>query len=260
MTGEQTPPDGVIRTASGRDTYHPDGHVHGPHAFFSSHSYSKSQEQSALQESSSHGSGLFPASAQTLEAGSSYLVEEEVRLSRAASSASSSSSNTRYGSNGQPKKKRLSSSDTEANEMGGRPLARRATKSEIDPEGRRELQRIMTGASQRITQQMSIAQPGDPTIDPGSESFDLTRFLKTFRHNLANEGVEMKKVSVVYRNLNVFGSGKALQLQKTVADLFLAPLRFREYFGKSERKQILHQFDGIIRVSKRRALLQIPIG
>lgn len=57
----------------------------------------------------------------------------------------------------------------------------------------------------------------------------------------------MKRLSVVYKNLNVFGSGKALQLQKTVGDIVMAPFRASEYFGKSERKQILHSFDGIIR-------------
>jgi ATP-binding cassette subfamily G (WHITE) protein 2 (PDR) len=54
---------------------------------------------------------------------------------------------------------------------------------------------------------------------------------------------------VVYKGLNVYGSGKALQLQSTVADIFMAPFRAREFFsfGKGDRKQILHSFDGIIR-------------
>jgi ATP-binding cassette subfamily G (WHITE) protein 2 (PDR) len=57
----------------------------------------------------------------------------------------------------------------------------------------------------------------------------------------------MKKLSVVYKNLNIFGSGRALQLQKTVGDIAMAPFRAGEYFGKSERKHILHNFDGIIK-------------
>jgi ATP-binding cassette subfamily G (WHITE) protein 2 (PDR) len=57
----------------------------------------------------------------------------------------------------------------------------------------------------------------------------------------------MKKLNVVYKNLNIFGSGSALQLQKTVGDIPMAPFRAGEYFGKSERKQILHNFDGIIK-------------
>jgi ATP-binding cassette subfamily G (WHITE) protein 2 (PDR) len=65
--------------------------------------------------------------------------------------------------------------------------------------------------------------------------------------NLEGEGIEMKKLTVVFKDLNVFGSGKAIQLQKTIGDIPMAPFRAGEYFGKSERKQILHNFDGIIR-------------
>ncbi|KAH8709999.1 ABC multidrug transporter-like protein [Phaeosphaeriaceae sp. PMI808] len=71
-----------------------------------------------------------------------------------------------------------------------------------------------------------------------------------FRNNLEQEGIEMKEISVVYKNLNVFGSGKALQLQKTVGDIVMAPFRAGEYIGKSERKQILHSFDGIIKAGE----------
>jgi hypothetical protein len=43
----------------------------------------------------------------------------------------------------------------------------------------------------------------------------LTAYLsKRLRHNMEAEGNEMKKSSVVYKDLNVFCSGKALQLQK----------------------------------------------
>ncbi|KAF2847006.1 ABC multidrug transporter-like protein [Plenodomus tracheiphilus IPT5] len=173
--------------------------------------------------------------------------------------SSSSGSSTQYGSNGQKqRKKRISSSDPDADGMGGRPLGRRATKSEIDPEGRMALQRALTTASARMTRTMSIASPGDPSVDPGSDQFDLAKFLKMFRTQIEGEGVELKQVSVVYKNLNIFGSGKAIQLQKTVSDLVMAPLRFREYFGGSERKQILHSFDGIIKAGELCVVLGRP--
>jgi ABC-type multidrug transport system ATPase subunit len=105
---------------------------------------------------------------------------------------------------------------------------------------------------------MSIAQPNDPRVDPSNEAFDLSRFLNMFRNQLEGEGIEMKKVNVVYKNLNVFGSGKALQLQDTVADLFMMPFRAKEIFGKSERKQILHSFDGIIRAGELCVVLGRP--
>lgn len=194
----------------------------------------------------------------TQQHSSSYLQydkEEEIRLEpveRTVSSSSSNSSDTRnVSSSHRERKKSLGSSEPDIWEDGTGPprLERRATRAEIDSDGRRELQRIFTSASQRISRQISVAQPGDPSVDPSSDSFDLTKFLRTLRHNIEQEGIEMKKVTVVYKNLNVFGSGKALQLQKTVADIFTAPFRAREYlsFGKKDRKQILHSFDGIIR-------------
>jgi ATP-binding cassette subfamily G (WHITE) protein 2 (PDR) len=75
---------------------------------------------------------------------------------------------------------------------------------------------------------------------------------------LEAEGNEMKKTSVVYKNLNVFGSGKALQLQKTVSDFWMAPFRAGEYFGKTDRKQILHNFDGIIKAGELCVVLGRP--
>lgn len=170
------------------------------------------------------------------------------------SSTSSSSSN---GSRSRSRvSKGIDSSETE--DYTSEPLQRRATRAEIDDDGRRELQRILTTASQRIGRQISVADPSDDRINPASDSFDLTKFLRTFRHNLEAEGIQMKKVSVVWRDLNVFGSGKALQLQSTVADFFMAPFRAREFFSRSDRKQILHSFDGIIKAGELCVVLGRP--
>jgi ATP-binding cassette subfamily G (WHITE) protein 2 (PDR) len=240
-TGRQTPPHGVNRTASGRETYFPDGHAYGRTGFHSSHSYIKAQEaRAAAQE------GLFPTTDeqhQRAQDGAPLRSGEEevVSLEKVnTSSSSDSSSQTRFGSTAPGQ------------------LERRVTRSEIDDEGRRELARIFTSASQKVTRQMSIANADDPAVDPTSDSFDLSKFLNMFRHQLEGEGIEMKKVSVVYKNLNVFGSGKALQLQDTVADLFMAPFRAKEFFGKSQRKQILHSFDGIIRAGELCVVLGRP--
>ncbi|KAF2270502.1 ABC-2 type transporter [Lojkania enalia] len=125
-------------------------------------------------------------------------------------------------------------------------LARKSTHATIADNDRRELQRIFTSLSQRVS---TIVSPDDPAVDPQSDAFDLTKFLKMFRNQLHNEGIEMKSVGLVYRNLNVYGSGAALQLQKTVADSFLAPLRLGESFsfGNKDRKHILHDFNGLVK-------------
>ncbi|KAL6703888.1 hypothetical protein ACN47E_009022 [Coniothyrium glycines] len=245
--GQQTLPHGVYRTESGRETYFPDGLTNGPHGISSSHSYT-GQDGQQSQETALGATGVMAPT---------YQAEEIVPLEQINTARSSDSSTTEIGRLAQ-KKNSGSSSSGSPDDFGGRALERRATRSAIDPEGRRELQRIFTAASNKISQQISVAQPGDPTIDPSSDAFDFSKFLRTFRHNLEAEGVEMKQLSVVYKNLNVFGSGKAIQLQKTVTDMVLAPLRFREYFGRSERKQILHSFDGIIKAGELCVVLGRP--
>jgi ABC-type multidrug transport system ATPase subunit len=190
---------------------------------FSSHSYNKNDGAQEQAQGPQH-------------------EEEIVPLEKVNTSSSSDSSETRFGSK--------DSTPVQ--------LQRRVTRSEIDEDGRRELVRALTSASQNVTRSMSVANPDDPRVDPSSDQFDLGKFLNMFRTQLEGEGIEMKKVSVVYKNLNVFGSGKALQLQSTVSDLFMAPFRAREFLGKSERKQILHNFDGIIRAGELCVVLGRP--
>lgn len=208
MPSQDQTPQGVTRTASGRETYLPDGH------------------------------------------------EEVVPLANISTGSSSDSSQTHVAPNGSSprRKKNRASSDYE---VAPGALKRQSTRAEIDDEGRRELVRIFTSAS-HVTRQMSVVQPGDPRVDPSNDAFDLTKFLHMFRNQLEGEGIEMKKLNVVYKDLNVFGSGKALQLQSTVSDFIAAPFRAKEYFGKSERKQILHGFDGIIRAGELCVVLGRP--
>jgi ATP-binding cassette subfamily G (WHITE) protein 2 (PDR) len=249
--GQRTPPHGVNRTASGRETYFPDGHGQGPRGLYSSHSYIKSKEaRAAGLFSTDDGQHQSAQDVAPLRSGEEEVVPlEKVNTS----SSSDSSSETRFGSNGESRKIKGASSDHATGQ-----LERRVTRSEIDDEGRRELARVFTSASQKVTRGMSIANPNDPAVDPSNEAFDLSKFLNMFRHQLEGEGIEMKKVSVVYKNLNVFGSGEALQLQSTVADFFMTPFRAKEFFGKSQRKQILHQFDGIIRAGELCVVLGRP--
>jgi ATP-binding cassette subfamily G (WHITE) protein 2 (PDR) len=201
---------GVYRTSSGRETYYPDGHesrannpslaLHCEHdehqqtpapTTRSSYGLFPSQETRTQQSSQSHGmtgAGLFSdngAQSQQLQQSSSNAqqLEQEVPLEKVESSSSSDSS-TQYGSNGPHNKKRRESSMLERRSTEGRRsimLERRNTRAEIDDEGRRELQRIFTTQSQKMSKQISIAQPGDATVDPSSDSFDLSRFLRMFR-------------------------------------------------------------------------------
>lgn len=90
-----------------------------------------------------------------------------------------------------------------------------------------------------------MANPGDPSVDPGSESFQLPKFLKMFRNQLEGAGHSMKQVGIAYKNLNIYGKGEALQLQKTVGNSFLVQDMFKG--GKKQHKHILRNFDGIVK-------------
>ncbi|KAF1361209.1 hypothetical protein EJ07DRAFT_164771 [Lizonia empirigonia] len=218
------PLDGILRTESGRETYFPDGHQ-------------PSDQEQRLRSNSE--ATLGP-------------------LEKVATGSSTDSSFTRYGSNGQ-RRNRKGTKDTDDSD--GSPMERTVTRPEIDSEERQNLQQALTSMSMsRQGTRHSIAEPDDPAMDPSSESFDLRKFLRSFRHYLEGEGVEMKQLSVVYKNLNVYGSGAALQLQKTVADFLMAPIRPGEFisFGKKDRKQILHGFDGIIKAGELCVVLGRP--
>ncbi|ORY64165.1 ABC-2 type transporter-domain-containing protein [Pseudomassariella vexata] len=133
-------------------------------------------------------------------------------------------------------------------------VERRNSRATIEELGREEIERIITTLSRRYSVADGGQHPGglldqnDPTLDPQQKHFDLSKWLRHFIQKLNDEGHKQKHTGLVFKDLSVSGSGEALQLQKTVGDLFLQPLRIGEVFrrGKSH-KQILHNFNGLLR-------------
>lgn len=137
------------------------------------------------------------------------------------------------------------------------PLTRTATRTMIEDENRSELFRIASALSHRRASLAAHPSPSrqseglnenDPTVDPDNSDFDLEKWLRQFMNQLTEGGVESKSLGVSFRNLDVFGSGSALQLQDTVGSLLAAPLRPGDFFSfnKKQRKQIIHGFDGYL--------------
>lgn len=89
----------------------------------------------------------------------------------------------------------------------------------------------------------------DPVLDPSSNSFDLYKWLKKTIHTFDEEGVQTKRAGIVFKDLNVSGSGAALQFQQTVLDIFLAPIRIGEMLGsgRKQHKQIIRNFNGVLK-------------
>ncbi|KAJ5097422.1 hypothetical protein N7456_008143 [Penicillium angulare] len=103
---------------------------------------------------------------------------------------------------------------------------------------------------------------GDPVLDPTSDQFDHYKWARMMLKLMDREGVPLRKsTGVVFENLNISGSGSALQYQNNVGSVPLAPFRPQEYlsFGKSvPQKQILRNFDGVLKMGELLIVLGRP--
>ncbi|KAF5016650.1 hypothetical protein F66182_11606, partial [Fusarium sp. NRRL 66182] len=90
----------------------------------------------------------------------------------------------------------------------------------------------------------------DPRIDPGNNKFDPYLWSRKRLRLIQQEGLKPLRASITFKNMNVSGSGEALQLQETVGSVLTAPLRPGKFFSfakKKEHKTILRNFDGVIK-------------
>ncbi|KAK2758216.1 hypothetical protein FQN54_004060 [Arachnomyces sp. PD_36] len=133
---------------------------------------------------------------------------------------------------------------------------------EINSESRAELTRIASNFPRRTTtttsgksiQRMDTVDemaPDDPAFDPTSDQFDHYKWTRMMMKLIDREGLPRPpSTGISFQNLNVSGSGSALQYQSTMASLFTAPFRLNEYFKsfrQSTEKHILRNFDGLIK-------------
>jgi ATP-binding cassette subfamily G (WHITE) protein 2 (PDR) len=195
---------GIIRTASGRETYAPDGHISN---------YPTNHQHAATGEK-----------------------QKSPATSRTSSESSASGRFAPVKTGGKPDDG-LSDSDLTTTT-----LTRRKTQGTINDENRSELRELYTTLSRK---QSTMANPGDASVDPGSDSFQLPKFLKMFRNQCENAGHSMMQVGIAYKNLNIYGKGEALQLQATVGNSFMIQNMFKG--SKKQHKHILRNFDGIVK-------------
>ncbi|KAL5002713.1 ABC-2 type transporter-domain-containing protein [Aspergillus recurvatus] len=134
---------------------------------------------------------------------------------------------------------------------------------EINPGGRAELTRIASNFPRRLSTTTSTASGKgiermdtvdemaleDPAFDPRSDQFNHYKWARKMMKLMDEEGAPRPpSTGITFQNLNVFGSGSALQYQDTVASLLTAPLRLHELlFKRSPERHILHDFNGLIR-------------
>lgn len=205
---------GIVRTASGRETYAPDGHT------------------------------------SNIAAHHEYEATEEKHASPATSRTSSESSDS--GRFAPVRSERAHEYSPPESDLTATTLTRRKTQGTINDENRTELRELYTTLSRK---QSTMANPDDPSVDPGSDSFQLPKFLKMFRNQIEGAGHSMMQVGIAYKNLNIYGKGEALQLQKTVGNSFIIQDMFK---SKKQHKHILRNFDGIVKSGEMLIVLGRP--
>ncbi|KAL4786048.1 ABC-2 type transporter-domain-containing protein [Aspergillus varians] len=133
---------------------------------------------------------------------------------------------------------------------------------EINPGGKVELTRIASSFPRRTTSASSASGKGierrdtvdemtldDPAFDPTKDQFDHYKWARKMMKLIDKEGFPRPpSMGISFRNLNISGSGSALQYQDTMTSLFSAPFRLNELlFKRSPERHILHDFNGLIR-------------
>ncbi|KAG4026890.1 hypothetical protein MFRU_035g00420 [Monilinia fructicola] len=153
--------------------------------------------------------------------------------------------------------------------------AREKEFEEITAGDRQELQRIATsfggsqlgrtltnatGENDELEKQHTLTgvKLGDSTLDPNSPDFDVIRWTKMMMRLVDEKQVIQRRAGIVFKNLKVCGSGSAINVQKTVGSLLMAPLRFREFVGKGPEKTILNDFNGVLKSGEMLIVLGRP--
>jgi hypothetical protein len=99
---------------------------------------------------------------------------------------------------------------------------------------------------------------GDSVLDPKSEDFDPYKWSRMMMRLIDENEVIQRRAGIVWKNLKICGSGSAINLQKNVGSLFLAPLRFGEFFGRGPEKTILKEFEGVLKTGEMLVVLGRP--
>ncbi|KAI9730558.1 MAG: hypothetical protein M1834_005799 [Cirrosporium novae-zelandiae] len=97
----------------------------------------------------------------------------------------------------------------------------------------------------------------DPVLDPNSPQFDVYKWACMFVKTLADEGRHTRKTGLVFKNLNVTGSGKSMFIQHNVATILGTAAELR-HLSKRPQKRILRDFNGVIKSGEMLVVLGRP--
>jgi ABC-type multidrug transport system ATPase subunit len=133
----------------------------------------------------------------------------------------------------------------------------------VRPGDRDELTRIASSISSRRPSTLGRRDSGivrmdtvdelaleDPRLEVANTKFDPYLWARKRLRMLQQEGVRPQRASITFKNLNVSGSGAALQLQNTVGSVLMGPLKPADFFSFARpktHKKILQNFDGVLK-------------
>lgn len=127
-------------------------------------------------------------------------------------------------------------------------LQRLASQSQSYYSGRRS----STAASDdpdALSRRGTLGLPVDAEVfDPSSPKFDLRKWVRKTLQLSDDEGIKQKRTDVLFNNVNVSGSGSAINTQSTVGSLIRAPIELPGMLrGNKQPRHILRSFDGLIK-------------
>ncbi|KAJ5816604.1 CDR ABC transporter [Penicillium robsamsonii] len=110
-------------------------------------------------------------------------------------------------------------------------------------------------ATQRSRQQsisgtnLTALAEQDPSLDPQSGKFDLQKWLKLAFTDISRDGHAGHSSDIIFKQLNVYGSGAALQFQNTVTSSLTALVRVPQIIreSRSPPRRILKDFNGLLK-------------
>lgn len=100
----------------------------------------------------------------------------------------------------------------------------------------------------------------DPRLDPSRPEFDLYIWARAFIHAMDEGDIKSVRAGFTFKNLNVSGSGKPVNLQSDFASVFMIPFRLGESinFGPKPEKRILRNFNGVVKSGEMLIVLGRP--
>lgn len=229
---------GIVRTASGRQTYAPDGIVTGNEA--------GRHPSDALSASTSNT--LTGAETPEKPTTAGYLTEEgkEAAEDPIESSSSSDELDKQY--------EDINSEDRNTLKRLASQMSR--TQSHYS---RRSSNAGQSNDLERANTIEGLALD-DPQLDPNSPKFDLHKWIRMVMKQVDENDIKVARAGITIKDVTVRGTGSALNLQKNVGSFLMAPLRIREManFRHKPAKTIIRNFDGIMKSGEMLIVLGRP--